>query len=262
MKNSILIIAAAALLSACGSSNTNNGAGTGQITLTGDSTFTTPHHGQTMRGALIRVSDNTTLDIQKTTVAAIGTNPGFAFTFAPTVDLSAAYKVRYWVDFNSNDQCDAPPTDHQWEVDVPTGQSAVTVTHNATFTNVCTTFTFPLTFIGDSSFTAPHAGQAVKAALVKGSATTALDTQSGTVAALGTNPAFSLTFTPRLVIGEAYSVKLWIDVNGNTTCDPPPPGGADHQWTVDNIPHDLSNFKTSFTYAHNTTFTNVCSFFP
>lgn len=251
MKNSRLIIAAVAFLASCGSDNNNNG-NPGQITLSAAAPFG-PHATQTIRAALVRVSDGAVLDIQKAVVAASGT--AFSFTFAPVVDLNAAYKVRYWVDLNSNDQCDAPPTDHQWEVDVPTGQSAVTVTHNATFTDVCTTFTFPLTFRADAPF-GPHAAQPYHAALVKGSATTALETQTGTVAS--TTPAFSILFTPKLVIGEAYSVKLWIDVNSNTTCE----FGTDHMWSVD-IPHDLSNYpRSAFTYAHNTTFTNVCSFFP
>ncbi len=261
MKKTILASLAAGLLAACGSSSSDGGGGgatTGQITLTGDNTFTNPHHGQAMRGALIRSSDSAVLDIQKTTVAALGTNPGFTMTFAPTVDLTAAYKVRYWVDFDSDDQCDDPPVDHQWEVAVPTGQSAVNVVHNATFTNVCTTFTFPLTFVGNSTFNGPHAGQNFEAALVKGSATTALDRHAGTVAAAGTNPAFTVNFAPRLVIGEQYSVKLWTDFNSNGTCEAPP---TDHQWSVD-IPADLSSFQTTFTYAHNTTFTSVCSFFP
>jgi hypothetical protein len=256
MKRTLLTVASAALVSACGSSSSNNSTPTGQITLSAAAPFG-PHAGETMRAALVRVSDNTTLDIQKATVAAVGT--AFSFTFVPVVDLSAAYKVRYWVDFNSNDLCDPPPTDHQWEADVPSGQSSVVVTHNTTFTSVCSTFTFPLTFTGTASFAGPHNGQAFKAALVKGSATTALDTQSGTVGATG----FSVTFVPKPVIGEAYSVKLWIDSNfaGGTVgvCDPPP---TDHQWSVD-IPHDLSNYpRTAFTYDHNTTFTDVCSFFP
>ena len=255
----LLLLGSASLLMACGSSTTTTmPPATGQISLTGGTSFNGPHAGQTMRAALVRASDNTTLDLQKATVAATGTNPAFSFTFAPAVDLTVAYKIRYWVDFNSNDACDAPPTDHQWEVDAPAGQAAVSVSHNTTFTDVCSTFTFPLTFAGTASFTVPHAGNAFKAALVRGSATTALDTQAGTVAAAGTDPAFSVTFVPRLVIGESYSVKLWIDFNGSGTCDAPP---ADHQWSIP-VPSDLPTHQTTISYAHNTTFTSVCAWFP
>jgi hypothetical protein len=256
----LLLLICASSLTACGSSSstTTMPPATGQITLTGGTSFNGPHAGQTMRAALVRASDDTTLDIQKATVAATGTNPAFSFTFTPTVDLTVAYKIRYWVDFNSNDACDASPTDHQWEVDAPAGQTTVSVSHNTTFTSVCSTFTFPLTFAGTASFSVPHAGNAFKAALVRGSAATALDTQAGTVAAAGTDPAFSVTFVPRLVIGEAYSVKLWIDFNGSGVCDAAP---TDHQWSTP-VLSDLSTHQTTIRYVHNTTFTSVCAWFP
>jgi hypothetical protein len=259
-KTTLLAIGCVSLLTACGSDSTTTppAAMTGQITLTGSSSFSGPHAGQTVRAALVRASDNATLDLQKGTVAAAGASQGFTFTFAPAVDLTVAYKLRYWIDFNSNDTCDASPADHQWEVDAPAGLSAVSVSHNTTFTSVCSTFTFPLTFTGSGTFNGPHAGNAFKAALVRGSATTALDTQAGTVAAAGTTPAFSVTFAPRLVIGEAYSVKLWMDFNASATCDAAP---TDHQWSVP-IPADLSTFRPTVTYAHNTSFTSVCAWFP
>lgn len=254
----LLVLAAAASLAACGSSSDTMAPTTGQITLTGTSTFNGPHAGQTMRGALVRASDGVVLDIQRTTVAAAGTSPAFSMTFSPTVDLATAHKVRYWVDFNSDDACDAPPTDHQWEADVPAGQGTITVAHTTTFTPVCDTFTFPLTFLGSATFNGPHAGNAYRGALVRGGATTALEILSGTVAAAGTSPAFTLAFTPRLVIGEQYAVKLWMDFDGSTTCDAPP---TDHQWSVP-IAADLSGHQQVVTYDHNTTFTGVCSFFP
>ena len=261
-KATLFVLGCTFLLAACGGNDTMTTPppppATGQITLTGSTTFNGPHAGQTIRAALVRASDNATLDIKKGTVAATGTSPAFSFTFTPTVDLAVAYKIRYWADHNSNDACDAPPTDHQWEVDAPAGQTAVSVTHNTTFTNVCATFTFPLTFVGSTTFNGPHAGNAFKAALVRGTATTALEVVTGTVAAAGTNPAFSVTFVPRLVIGESYSVKLWMDFNANGTCDAAP---ADHQWSVP-IPADPSTHQSTVTYAHNTTFTSVCAWFP
>jgi hypothetical protein len=260
-KTTLLALGYASLLAACGSDSTTptpTPPTTGRITLTGTTTFNGPHAGQTIRAALVRASDGVTLDIQKGTVAATGTSPAFSFTFTPTVDLTVAYKIRYWADHDSDDACDAPPTDHQWEVDAPAGQTAVSVSHNTTFTNVCNTFTFPLTFVGSTTFNGPHAGNAFKAALVRGTATTALEVVAGTVAATGTTPAFSVTFAPRLVIGEAYSVKLWMDFNASGTCEAPP---TDHQWSVA-IPTDFSTYQPTVTYAHSTTFSSVCAWLP
>lgn len=259
----LVSLAAAGLLAACGSSSDSSpaaaappsgGGPTGQIVLRGAGPFG-PHAGQTLRAALIRGSDGATLDLQKATVAA--TDPAFVFTFAPTVDRSAAHQVRYWVDLDSNDACDPPPTDHQWQVDAPAGQGLVAVTHNASFTNVCGTFTFPLTFRGSASFNGPHAGNAYGIALVRGAAATALESRTGTVATAGTDPAFEVTFTQRLVIGEAYGVKLWMDFNASGGCDAPP---ADHQWSVP-IATELSNHPSTVVYVHDTAFTSVCGFF-
>ena len=261
MKMAILLaICSAPLLAACGGDNetTSPAATTGQITFSGTTTFNGPHAGQTIRAALVRASDDSTLDLQKGTVAPAGTSPAFSFTFAPMVDLSVAYRIRYWVDFNANGACDAAPADHQWEVDAPAGQVAVSVAHSTTFTSVCSTFTFPLTFTGTGTFNGPHAGNAFKAALVRGAEATALDTQAGTVAPAGTVPAFSVTFAPDLVIGEAYSVKLWMDFNANVTCDASP---ADHQWSIP-IVTALSTHLSAVSYDHNTTFTSICAWFP
>lgn len=252
-KKILLSLAAASLVAACGDDD-DPAADTGQITLSAAAPFG-PHASQTIRAALVQSSDGATLDVQKATIAATGT--AFSFTFAPSVDLSAAYKVQYWVDFDGDAACDAPPTDHQWEVDVPAGQGSVSVSHNTTFTNVCPTFTFPLTFQADGTFNGPHASDDFKAALVRGSETTALEVLSGTVAATGA-PSLSVTFTPELVIGEPYSVKLWIDFDGSGACEAP---GTDHQWSV-NVPTALGSAET-FTYGpHNTTFTDVCAFVP
>ncbi len=81
---------------------------------------------------------------------------------------------------------------------------------------------------------------------------------TATVGATGTNPAFSVTFAERLVIGEQYSVKLWMDFDGSGACEAPP---TDHQWSVP-IPADFSTYQPTFTYTHNTNFTDVCSYFP
>ncbi len=266
-KKILLSLAAASLVAACGDDEA--GASPSYLTLQGNgnagagAVFNAAHAGQTVRAALL--DGTTVLDIQKTTVAAVGTDPAFSVTFAPAIDLAKPYTVHYWIDSNFGltapagaGECNPKATDHQWSIAVPAGQTTVKELHlPASTADVCPTFTFPLTFRADGTFNGPHAGQPFKAALVRGSETTALQVVSGTVAASGT-PALSVTFTPELVIGEVYSVKLWIDFNSNGTCEAP---GTDHQWSV-NIPTSLGSPET-FTYGpHNTTFTNVCSFVP
>jgi len=272
-KTTLLSIASAALLAACGGSTGygsggGGGAGAQYITFQGNgnagagAVFNGPHAGQTVRAALL--DGPTVIDIQKTVIAATGTDPAFSVTFAPAYDPYGVYTVDYWIDSNFGlispagvGECDPPANDHQWSVAIPAGRMTYTDVHRpGSTTSVCSTFTFPLTFVGDTSFTGPHPGQAFKAALVRGSDTSAEETLSGTVAASGAVPAFSVTFTHALVIGEPYSVKLWIDSNASGACDP-----ADHQWSV-NIPTALASHASTFTYAHNTTFTSVCSFFP
>lgn len=251
---------AAFALAACGdsgsSASSSSAGNTGSIVLRASGSFTGPHGGQHVHGALIRPSDGATLEIQSGTVAVAG-DPAFVFTFAP-VDLGTAYQVRYWTDHDGSGDCEAPPTDHQWQVDAAAGQTTVAVDHNTTFTDVCSTFTFPLTFVADSTFTGPHPNQQFRIALVEGGATTPAETQSGTVGNTGANPGFSVTFARKLFIGEAYSVKLWIDSTPDGTCQAPP---TDHQWSVA-IPTTIANHPTTFTYTHTATFTSVCSFFP
>lgn len=255
----LLSIAAAGLLAACGDDDESPATTTGQITFRGDTTFNGPHAGQPLRAALVRASDGATLDVQKTTVATAGTNPAFSVTFAPMVDLGVAHEIHYWADHNGNGECDAPPADHQWLADAAAGETTVTVAHSTAFTPVCDTLTFPLTFVADGTFNGPHAGQEFAAALVAGDDTSALDVQGGTIAAAGASPALSVTFGPRLFVGDPYSVKLWADHNSSGACDAPP---ADHQWSVD-IPTAPASLQETFTYGpHNTTFTNVCSFLP
>lgn len=254
------VLAAAGLIAACGDDN-ETPAPT-QLTFQGDASFVGPHAGMTLRAALL--DGAAVLEIQKTTVAsAAGTDPSFSVTFTPTLDAAKAYTVHYWIDSNfgltGQGVCNPKANDHQWTVAIPAGQTSRKETHSgATTTDVCGTFTFPLTFRADGTFNGPHAGQAFEAALVRGTETTAMQVVPGNVAASGTNPALSVTFTPELVIGEPYSVKLWMDHNASGTCDAPP---TDHQWTV-TIPTSLGSPET-FTYTpHNTTFTNVCSFVP
>ncbi|HEY6100769.1 MAG TPA: hypothetical protein VIW03_15130 [Anaeromyxobacter sp.] len=265
-KKMLLTLAAAGFLAACGSSSSSS---TPYLTFQGNgnaangAVFNAAHAGQTVRAALLDGSN--VLDIQKATVAAAGTDPAFSVTFAPVLDMSKAYTVNYWIDSNFGltppagvAECDAPANDHQWSVAIPAGQTSFVDIHRPASTqNVCSTFTFPLTFVGDATFIPPHSGQTFKAALVRGSDNSAEETLSGTVAATG-SPAFSVTFAHKLVINEPYSVKLWVDFNSNGTCQAPP---TDHQWSIP-IPTALASHNATVPYTHNTTFTDVCSFFP
>jgi hypothetical protein len=254
-------LAAAALLAACGDSSTTTPPASQQLTFQGDATFVGPHAGQTVRAALL--DGSTVLEIKKTTVATVAaTDPSFSFLFTPVLDPAKAYTVHYWIDSNFGapaggaGACDPKANDHQWAVSIPAGQASRKESHSgATTTDVCSTFTFPLTFRADTTFNGPHANNTFRAALVRGAETTALEVIPGTVAAAGANPALSVTFTPELVIGEDYSVKLWVDFNANGTCEAP---GTDHQWSA-TIPTALGSPET-FTYGpHSTAFTDVCS---
>ena len=271
-KTTLLSIASAVLLSACGSDSDPAPAAPsltfqGNGAAAGGAFFNGPHAGQTVRAALL--DGATVVDLQKATIAATGTDPAFSFTFSP-VDRAKAYTVEYWIDSNFGltapagaGECNPPANDHQWSVAIPAGQLTLKDTHRpGAFTPVCGTFTFPLTFQADASFVAAHAGKGFTAALVRGTETAALETQTGTIAAAPATTAFSVTFAKTLVIGEPYSVKLWVDVNGNATCDGPALA-QDHAWSVD-VQTSLAGHPTAaVSYAHNTSFAaGVCSFFP
>ncbi|HEY6003022.1 MAG TPA: hypothetical protein VIV57_09105 [Anaeromyxobacter sp.] len=269
------IIVTAALLSACGSSNDNNPT-TSQLTFKGNgnlangAVFNGPHAGDTVRAALL--DGTTVLDIQKAVIAASGTDPAFSFTFSPAIDTSKPYTVNYWIDSNfattdpvGGGKCGAPTDDHQWSVPIPAGQTTFTDVHRpASTTNVCSTFTFALTFVADSSYVGPHSGQPYKLALVHGSDTTAEEILTGNVGTTVGANAISAQFSELLVIDETYTVKLWIDSNfgGGTvgTCDPK---ANDHQWSF-TIPSSFASHPTTFTAPTHSgaTTVDVCSFFP
>jgi len=261
MKKALTTLAAVLLLAACG--NDDETALPTSLTFEGDASFIGAHGGQTLRAALL--DGSTVLDIQKTTVSsAAGADPSFSVAFAPTLDAAKSYAVHYWIDSNfgggSEGACDPTANDHQWMVSIPAGQGTFKDTHRpASVQDVCGTFTFTLTFAADGTFNGPHANNNFRAALVRGAESAALEVIPGTVAASGTSPALSVAFSPPLVIGEAYSVKLWMDFNASGACEAPP---TDHQWSTA-IPTALGSPST-FTYGpHNTTFTEVCSFvFP
>ena len=228
----------------------------------GPTPFNGPHAGQTLRAALL--DGAAVLDIQKTTVAATGTDPAFSVTFTPAIDTAKAYTIHYWVDSNFGTPplgagwCDPKANDHQWSVTTAAGETTKTVVHDNTAnptTDVCGTFTFPLTFRGDGSFGAIHNGQAFQAGLVAGAAAAAAEVLGGNVT--NANPDLQVTFVRELVIGEPYSVKLWVNSGGTAACEAPP---TDHQWSFD-VPTTLGAAET-LAVAHTASFTSVCSFFP
>lgn len=107
------------------------------LTLTG--TAFGPHEGQVVTVGLLEAADNTARATRTATVAG-GT---FTVSFADLLEAGIAYTVKYYADLNGNGQCDAPPADHAWSVDVPavTGDVTIPVTHNTNFdTAACTVF--------------------------------------------------------------------------------------------------------------------------
>lgn len=69
---------------------------------------------------------------------------GGAFSFAWSGLLldDVAYRLDYYADFNGNDQCDPPSTDHAWRVDLGTVTADVAqqVSHATDFNDVCASF--------------------------------------------------------------------------------------------------------------------------
>jgi len=129
---------------------------------------------------------------------------------------------------------------------------------------------YTLTFVGDSSFVAPHGGMPIRIGLVS-STGELLDTQTGTVATSG-HPAFSFTFTAALEHGESYRVPYWIDSNfGGCAAGYCDVKAIDHQWNQAVGPargdlevavdHDAANTeRVCETFAFDLTFAGDASF--
>jgi len=259
------ILTVAGLLAACGGDDgmTTYPTSPYQLTFQGDGTFG-PHAGQDLRAALLRVSDNAILDRQAATVGAALSNPSFSVTFTPMLDPATAYRVHYWIDSNfaagTIGTCDPPANDHQWSLDMPMGQALYKDTHRpAAVSDVCASFLpYTLTFEGDGTFTGPHGGQPIAAALIRDLDGAVLERMSGTVAASG-SPSFSFAFTPSLDPVAHYTVNYWIDsnfVSGTVgVCDLP---AYDHQWSVP-MPRDQALYTDTHRPA---AVTDVCASFP
>lgn len=216
--------------------------------LTFNGTGYTPHNNQTLEVAVVDVATGAVVQKDSVTVAS----GAFSFTWPGILVEGKDYEVRWYADLNGNGFCNEPPADHSWVAtinDVAANQT-LDQTHNATFTGVCGVFgTRALTFTGTGF--SPHNGQTLKVAVLA---------DDSTVVARGTATiaagAFAFAWPALLIDTKSYRVHLFADVNGNIQCDAPP---TDHAWNVDlgQITADVTS-----SYAHNTTFENVCATFP
>ena len=104
---------------------------------------------------------------------------------------------------------------------------------------------FRLTFSLDASFQAPHGGQSIQIAVVRGGVVVAQ--ASGTVSATQ-NPSFYFDAGAVLEEGIAHEVHYWIDSNigggSSGVCDPK---AIDHQWSTEFVwPTNDVDFPVSY----------------
>lgn len=97
-----------------------------QLTLSG--TGYGPHNGSTIYMRL-KPDGGGTLDAGNTVV----TNGNFEII--TSIMSGVSYTGVYWADINGNQTCDAPPTDHVWEISIAASSLDVQegVTHNVNF---------------------------------------------------------------------------------------------------------------------------------
>lgn len=117
--NIVLVCLAIAACSG-GSGDTVTNPGPYRITFSLDASFQTPHGGEPIRIALVRLSDGSVLVEDNGTVSASG-NPSFSFTTTAIMDRGTSYAVRYWIDSNIGGGtlgvCDSTTFDHQWSTE-------------------------------------------------------------------------------------------------------------------------------------------------
>ena len=115
--------------------------------------------------------------------------------------------------------------------------------------------TFQLSFGVDASFQGPHAGYAIRVAVVRIGDGAVVADRTGPISATA-DPAFSFTELGLLERAEAYQLHYWIDSNfgGGIVgeCDPP---DNDHQWNV-TIPPVGTDID--IVVSHDLGFTGVC----
>jgi hypothetical protein len=121
LKNSFLVLVCLAI-AACGGGDgdTVTDPGPYRLTFSLDASFQTPHGGEPIRIALVRLSDGLVLVEDIGTVSATD-NPSFSFTTTAIMDRGSSYAVRYWIDSNLGGGtlgvCDPTPFDHQWSTE-------------------------------------------------------------------------------------------------------------------------------------------------
>jgi hypothetical protein len=73
------------------------------------------------------------------TIASLANQASQAITLTKAVTAGKSYNLDFWVDYNNNKACDAPPTDHAWRMatGVISGNYSVAKTHDTNWTNVC-----------------------------------------------------------------------------------------------------------------------------
>lgn len=116
------------------------------LTFLAEAEFGLAHAGQAVELAVIRSSDGVIVALANA-VSVEGADPAFEFEFEHLLLNGEAYHIHYWVDSNYNGgvagQCDPPPYDHQWAVDLGTvvRDTVLVGLHDASsFTDVCSTF--------------------------------------------------------------------------------------------------------------------------
>jgi hypothetical protein len=147
-----LVAALALALAACGDDDEDENPGA-QFTLTltglgGDDSqgFNGNHAGESMVVAVVREDNGAIVARQTGTVAPLGGDPAFRFTFPQVLAPGVTYHVDYRVDHLANGTCDPPPAelapgastdgfDHIWRLQLApvTADFETTVDHSTVY---------------------------------------------------------------------------------------------------------------------------------
>lgn len=116
-------------LAACGDDD-DDGGFDGDYTLTMIATEFGPHNGQTVHVAVTEAGSMEVIARDEITVA----NDAFSFAWPLIMKAGHSYEIHYYADSNDNGQCDMPPIDHGWLVEVHlrdvSGDVTINVTHD------------------------------------------------------------------------------------------------------------------------------------
>jgi len=119
--------------------DTGDDTGGGTFDLDFSGTGFTPHNGEMLHVAVLDIASGAHVVTDQSQTVSGGL---FSFHFPGILEQGHGYHVDYYADVNGNGSCDAPPTDHVWRTDVDNVQDNVNlqVTHNTSFTDVCSSF--------------------------------------------------------------------------------------------------------------------------